>query len=75
MYAARSMCTISHQNAPLKKTWEGITPTTRPLRTAIPAGWFIQLLAAMTEAVPPTPARVTTTPVKKCGHGGSLCQP
>lgn len=63
------------ERAPLKKTWDGITPTTRPFRTAIPAGWFIEPLAAMTEAVPPTPARATTTPVKKCGHRGSLLQP
>ncbi len=69
------MCTISHQKAPLKKTLDGITSTTRPFFTTMPAGWFIQLLAAMTDAVPPTPDRVTTTPVKKCGHGGSRFQP
>lgn len=69
------MCTVSYQNAPLKKTRNGRTATTCPSRRVIPPGWFIQLLAAMTAAAPPRLASTTGTPVQKWAQGGSRFQP
>jgi hypothetical protein len=74
-YAASSMWIASYQKASLKNTCQTWTSTTLPLRIVIPLGVFIQLFAATTEKVPPTPDSTTGRPLQKCTHGDSRCQP
>ena len=74
-YAASSMWSASYQKESLKKTCQTSTSTTLPSWTVMPPGEFIQLLAATTERVPPTPDSTTGSPLQKCTHGESRFQP
>ncbi len=69
------MWIASYQNALLKNTRQTSTSTTRPCRMVMPLGLFIQLLAATTDNVPPTPESTTGTPLQKWTHGESRFQP
>ena len=62
--------------ASLKITSHGSTSTMSPALFSVkPDGAFIQALAAITDTLPPMPARTIGTPVQKCGHGFSRRQP